>query len=215
MDPVKVILADSQYLIRVGLRHLLEQNDRIEVMGECNNAKEMMSQVSQLNPDLVILDYKDSGHFNVEDIRELKDLSPETRIMVISSDNDKENIHKVLEYGVLSYLTKECDEDEITSAVLAASKNQKFFCNKILDILLEKHLPKEQENCQPTELTMRELEVVKLIVDGISTPEIADKLNLSPHTVSTHRKNLMKKLKINSTTELVRYAISTGIVDPI
>jgi len=184
-------------------------------MGECNNAKEMMSQVTQLNPDLVILDYQNSGHFDVEDIRELKHLSPDTRIMVISSDSNKENIHKVLEYGVLSYLTKECDEDEITNAVLAASKNQKFFCNKILDILLEKHLPKEEENCQPTELTTRELEVVKLIVDGISTPEIADKLNLSPHTVYTHRKNLMKKLKINSTSELVRYAITTGIVDPI
>ena len=215
MERVKIILADSQYLIRLGLRHLLERNDRIEVLGECGNAKDMMTQVTDLNPDLVILDYQNSGHFNVEDIRELKHISPNTRIMVISSDSNKENIHKVLEYGVLSYLTKECDEDEITSAVIAVSKNQKFFCNKILDILLEKHLPKEEENCQPTELTTRELEVVKLIVDGIATPEIADKLNLSPHTVYTHRKNLMKKLKINSTSELVRYAITTGLVDPI
>ena len=212
---ISVILADSQYLIRVGLRHLVSKDRNIKVVAECASGAELISRSSELVPDVVMLDYQNSGHFQLADVAELFRVCPGIRVIVISSDDNKENIHKVLEYGVQSYVTKECDEDEIRSAIVATSKNQKFFCNKILDILLEKHNPKQEEDCMPTELTVRELEVVKLVVDGIATKEIADRLNLSHHTVYTHRKNVMRKLNINSTPELVRYAITTGLVDPI
>ena len=212
---ISVILADSQYLIRVGLRHLVSKDREIKVIAECSTGSELIAKTIELTPDVVILDYQNSGHFQLANVEELYRVCPQIRVIVISSDDNKSNIHKALEYGVQSYLTKECDEDEIRSAIVATSKNQKFFCNKILDILLEKHHPKQQEDCLPTGLTARELEVVKLVVDGISSKEIADRLHLSHHTVYTHRKNVMKKLSINSTPELVRYAITTGLVDPI
>lgn len=213
---ISVILADSQYLIRVGLRHLVSKDKDMKVVAECSSGSELIAKTSELKPDVVILDYQNSGHFELSDIGELYRVCPEIRVIVISSDDNKGNIHKVLEYGVQSYLTKECDEEEIRSAIVATSKNQKFFCNKILDILLERyHHPKQEQDCLPTELTVRELEVVKLVVDGVATKEIANRLHLSHHTVYTHRKNVMKKLNINSTTELVRYAITTGLVDPI
>ena len=212
---ISVILADSQYLIRLGLRHLVSKDRNIKVIAECSSGEELIAKAKELNPDVVILDYQNSGHFELSHIEQLYSVCPEIRVIVISSDDDRGNIHQVLEYGVQSYLTKECDEEEIRSAIVATSKNQKFFCNKILDILLEKHQPKQVEKCLPTELTVRELEVVKLVVDGISSKEIADRLHLSHHTVYTHRKNVMKKLSINSTPELVRYAITTGLVDPI
>ncbi len=212
---ISVILADSQYLIRLGLRHLVSKDKDIEVVAECGTGEDLIAKTTELKPDVVILDYQNSGHFDLPDIEKLYGVSPEIRVIVISSDDNKENIHKVLEYGVQSYLTKECDEDEIRSAIVATSKNQKFFCNKILDILLEKHHPKQEEDCLATGLTVRELEVVKLVVDGISTKEIAYQLHLSHHTVYTHRKNVMRKLNINSTPELIRYAITTGLVDPI
>jgi len=215
MAPVSVILADSQYLIRVGLRHLITKNPDIEVVAECDSGSELVLKANELAPDVVIMDYKNSGHFDLMDIKEVLQVCPDTSVMVISSDDNKENIHTVLEFGVQSYLTKECDEEEIRSAIIAASKNQKFFCNKILDILLEKHHKNENDDCLPTELTVRELEIVKLVVDGISTKEIADRLHLSHHTISTHRKNVMRKLQIKTTPELVRYAITTGIAEPI
>lgn len=96
--------------------------------------------------------------------------------------------------------------------LLPPPKTKNFFCNKILDIILAKHLSKEDDDCAPTELTVRELEIVGLIAEGHSTKDIAEELCLSTHTVYTHRKNVMRKLNVNSASELILYAINTGLV---
>jgi DNA-binding NarL/FixJ family response regulator len=113
--------------------------------------------------------------------------------------------------GVTSFLTKTCDETEIFSAVRAAAKREKFFCSKVLDVLLEKHFP-GTDNCAATELSVRETEIVRLVAEGYSSKDIAKMLFLSPHTVHTHRKNILRKLGIGSTSELVLYAVNTGLV---
>ena len=212
MQSIRLLLADSQYLIRLGLKSLLARNKHIKIVGESSNTEELLKKVHDLQPDVVLMDYKNSNHFNLEDVKEVKTISPSSKLLIISSDDDKDNIFKVIEYGINSYLTKECSEEEIMNAIVATAKNEKFFCNKVLDIILAKHLSKEEDACAPTELTVRELEIVGMIAEGHSTKDIAEELCLSTHTVYTHRKNVMRKLNVNSASELILYAINTGLV---
>ena len=151
MQSIRLLLADSQYLIRLGLKSLLARNKHIKIVGESSNTEELLKKVHDLQPDVVLMDYKNSHHFNLEDIKEVKTISPSSKLLIISSDDDKNNIFKVIEYGINSFLTKECSEEEIINAIVATAKNEKFFCNKILDIILAKHLSKEDDDCAPTE----------------------------------------------------------------
>lgn len=211
--PVNVVLADSQYLIRLGLHHLFQSHGRINVVGEAENSEELHEAVKVLQPDVVIFDYDDDEAFNIEDISISKKINPETNFLIISRDNKKDSIFQVLQSGGLSYLTKQCDEEEIMGAVIATAKGEKFLCNKVIDIILQKHMPAEEATCAPSNLTVRELEIVKLTANGLTARKIAEKLFLSTHTVYTHRKNIMRKLGVHSASELIIYAMNNGIIE--
>ena len=134
-------------------------------------------------------------------------------ILVISNDQQKSRVLTVLETGIHGYVTGECCEDEISRAVVAVAKGEKFFCNKIIDVLLEKKISNgEEPDCEPTILTEREIEISTLLAEGLNGKTVADKLCISHHTVHTHRKNIMKKLKIKTAYELTIYAINTGLI---
>lgn len=214
MHPVKIVLADAQYLARAGFRQLFSEQENILVVGEAGCLSDLDTVVGKEKADIVVFDYFDSEDYEIEDICKIKTNHPDVRFLVVTADSDKSNIFKVLECGVNSILTKNCSKEEIINAVLATSRKEKFFCNKVLEIILEKHLKGEESeaNCAPSSLTAREIEVVELIASGISTKVMADQLCLSTHTIYTHRKNIMRKLGINSVSELVLYAVNAGIV---
>ena len=138
---------------------------------------------------------------------------PKTNVLILSSDNNKASILEVLQLGVKGYVTKECSLEEVGMAVQATAKGEKFFCHKVLDIIMEKHFSVAPDS-EPTVLTTRETEILKLIAHGHSTQAIADTLFLSPHTVQTHRKSIIKKLNIKSPTEFVIYAMDLGLLKP-
>ena len=212
--PIDVVIADSRYLIRVGLCHLFEGHDRIKVVDEVVSSDELMTSVREHQPDVVIFDDDKPSYFKVSDIPEAKEISVETNFLIISGDYDKQSVFNVFQSGGLSFLTKECDEEEIINAVIATSKGEKFLCNKIIDVILEKHLPEEEQDCAATSLTVRELEIVQLTASGMTAKKVAAQLFLSPHTVYTHRKNIMKKLGVRSASELIVYAINNGLIQP-
>jgi DNA-binding NarL/FixJ family response regulator len=211
MSTSSIILADSQYLVRVGLKHLLKAHPEFQIVGEAINERQLAEQLKRHQPGIVILDYNQPGRFSTATLDAIRQNSPQSRVLVISGDEDKKTIYEVLESGVNSYLSKQCDEKEILDAIAATAKGEKFYCNNVLNHLLEKSFPKN-ENCNPTPLSPREIEVVHLVASGLIAKEIAAKLNLSTHTIYTHRKNIMKKLKIGTTSELVLFAVSEGIV---
>lgn len=186
------------------------------MVGEASDTKELEAVVQELKPDIIIFDYHNSESFSIDDICRINNAAPETNFLVVTSESEKSKIFKILECGVNSILTKNCSREEIISAIKSTSRSEKFFCNKVLNVILEKHLgnQEEEENCYPSNLTAREVEIVELVAKGIPTREIADLLCLSPHTVYTHRKNIMKKLRINSVSEMILYAINAGIVKP-
>lgn len=213
MKQYSVLLADEQPLVRLALQQLLSEQDVYRILGEVSNEEEMLAALRVSAPDLVIIDYSQAESFSPSSISKIKLASPQSRVLVISSDSRKDNIAQVLELGVTSFLTKTCSLDEILDAAQAALRGDKFFCTRVIDFLLEKSFAKETEvNCAPTPLSSREIEIVQLSAKGLIAKEIADVLNLSTHTVYTHRKNIMKKLQINSSSELVLYAVSKGLV---
>lgn len=214
MGVISIVLADSQYLIRLGLKNLIRSLPGFSIKTETSNESELLLFLKREKADVIILDYNQPGSFDIGTIKKVNKIAPESNFLIISADNNKSNIYEVLELGVNSFLTKQCDEDEILNAIKATAKGDKFFCNNVLNYILEKSFSPEIEgDCSPTPLTFREIQIVKLIVAGKIAKEIANNLNLSTHTVYTHRKNIMKKLELNSTSELVIYAINHGIVE--
>jgi DNA-binding NarL/FixJ family response regulator len=130
---------------------------------------------------------------------------------VISSDDQKENIYEVIQLGVLRFLTKKCDAQEIMQAFHAIVQGEKFFCSRIFNYIFEKSFSTSVMN-DPIPLSVRELEIVQLIARGLVAKEISRTLNLSTHTVYTHRKNIMEKLKLKRSSELVLFAVNNGLV---
>lgn len=214
MQAISIILADAQYLIRLGLRHLIDRIDDFDIIGEAKNGVDLKHLLLSDSPDVIILDHLQTGNFGEDVIHNIKTASPHTNVLVISSDNNKSSVYRAIESGVNSFLTKQCNEDEIIGAIRATSRGEKFFCSKVLNFILEKSFSKEEE-CEPTILSPRECEVVRLVASGKIAKEIAAELNLSTHTVYTHRKNIMKKLQLTSTSDLVKYAISKGLIEAV
>lgn len=213
MQSISIAIADPQYLTRVGLRHILASQPHLRVIAESSNEADLLLQLREQPTQVIILDYDHPGYFDHDTIHAIKSVSPKSNILIISDDHDKHSIYQVLENGIHSFLTKDCHEEEIIDAVHATAKGEKFFCTRVLDYLLEKSFGSKEENCSPTPLTPREIEIVKLTAKGLIAKEIANNLNLSIHTVYTHRKNILEKLALKTSSELVLYAVNHGIVE--
>ncbi len=218
MHSTSILIADSQYLTRLGLKNLIRTFRGFIVVNEALNEADLFSFLEKEKADVIILDYNQPGFFEIATIKKINKIAPKSNVFIISADNNKNNIYEVLELGVSSFLTKQCEQEEILNAIKATAKGEKFFCNNVLNYILEKSFSSEEkDDCSPTPLTFREIQIVRLIASGKIAKEIAAELKLSTHTVYTHRKNIMRKLELNSTSELVIYAINHGIIesDPI
>ena len=213
MKPLDALIADNQPLTVAGLELFLSEKQAIKVVGKVKKGEELVELVEKFQPSLLIVDYNSPGYVALDDIRNAMASSSKTNVLILSSDNNKTSILEVLRLGVKGYITKECSLEEVGMAVQATAKGEKFFCHKVLDIIMEKHFRVAQES-EPTVLTTRETEILKLIAHGHSTQVIADALFLSPHTVQTHRKSIIKKLNIKSPTEFVIYAMDLGLLKP-
>jgi DNA-binding NarL/FixJ family response regulator len=209
---IKIAIADAQFLFRAGLINLLSGNRDFDILGEAGNSSELCTLAKEHSPDVVIFDYNSHKNFLLEDIKMVKLISHKTNFLIISADECKENIYKVIELGAISFLTKECDKEEIINAIYATAKNEKFLCHKVIDIIIEKHIHTDEDTCKAFNLSLRETEIIKLTAKGWDAKTIAGHLFLSTHTIYTHKKNIMKKLKINSSSEMIVYAIQNGLV---
>jgi DNA-binding NarL/FixJ family response regulator len=207
----KVILADAQFLICYALRELLGEMEFFTYTGEVKNEEELFTLLEIETADVVVIDYHQPGFFSVETIKRLRNVYPAINILVISSDDQKENIYEVIQSGVLRFLTKKCDAQEIREAFKAILKGEKFFCTRVFNYIFEKSFSPIQDK-DPMPLSPRELEIVQLIARGLVAKEISRKLNLSTHTVYTHRKNIMEKLKFRRPSELILYASNKGLI---
>ena len=209
---VRILLADAQYLVREGLKSILAHQPDMQIVGEVADEKAMLSAIGQYLPDLIILDHDTLQFYSDHRWPDFLDLASQHRFLIISQDHDRSRITNMLEQGINTILTKYCDEDEIVNAIRASMKGEKYFCTKVLDILVDSVREDSRDTCAPTCLTAREAEIVQLIASGCKTRDVAEKLHLSPHTINTNRKNIFKKLGIRSGNELILYALNTGLI---
>jgi DNA-binding NarL/FixJ family response regulator len=209
-ETIKIILADAQYLTRAGLKHLLHGQGQLQVVAEATDREELAAGIVAHAPQVVVIDPHNTDQFTLADIAWLHATHPTIALLLITDDHDRSRIHEMLSHGVLGILTKHCSPEEIVSAVLATARKEKFFCNKVLEMILEKEETADPD-CRPSNLSAREAEIISLIALGVTTREVADRLCLSMHTVYTHRKNIMRKLGINSVSEMILFAMRTGL----
>lgn len=208
MNAISIILAEPHYLVREGLKAILKDISYLNIEQEAEDEGQLLSCLDPSRPQLVIFDYQEPG-FSPETVKHIFKHNAKAQVLVISSGTDRSSILETLRHGAKGFLLKNCDKGEIVGAIHAVSRKEKFFCNKVLDILLEREISPANEACEPTQLTERESEVVRLMAEGLSAQQIADQLFLSVHTIYTHRKNIMKKLKVSTAAEVILYGINT------
>jgi DNA-binding NarL/FixJ family response regulator len=215
---VRTLLADHSELSLIGLRAILAEVPRVEVVGVARDAIEMEAQIVRLRPDVVLIDHTAEG-FEASSIRSGLRRAKRTRFIAITPDPSPGALMSAIRAGVTSYVKKDCGVDEIIDAVLRTADGDKFFCGKILDTLRRASVDidaflTEPLSCEPVTLSERECEIIGLIAEGRSYTRIAEALNLSAHTVTTHRRNIMHKLGVNNTAAVVMYAVKNGLVSP-
>lgn len=206
----KVLVADGQELTLNGITHALAKGSGYEV-ADARTHDDIRLKLKHPLPDLFIADYnsvKEFSHEGMVAIRQQFEMLP---MIAITSARDKKVILRLLESGIHGFLFKDCSEQELLRCVDALLRGERFFCTEVFDILMEARLSRPSEQW-PSQLTSREVDIIRLIVKGHSTSIIAGELNLSPHTISTHRKNIIRKLKIKSPVELVAQAYDLGLI---
>jgi DNA-binding NarL/FixJ family response regulator len=214
---ITLILADSNELIRIGLRTVFKETE-FQIIGEASCAEELLSQVKNFKPDVVLIDYTSDG-FTVDVIPAAKAICENVKIVGITPLQDAQTLVHAIKSGVTSYIKKDCSLEEIRNAVDETSKNNTFFCGTILEtIRLEginiDSIESVDFNCDPVMLSEREQEIITLIAEGMTNAVISEKLFLSKHTVNTHRKNIMAKLGVKNTAGIVMYAVKERYTSP-
>lgn len=215
---IRTLIADSGQLALIGLRSILSDVPRIELIGEAHDAIELQAMLVRTKPDVVLIDHTAEG-FDAASIRDGIRRCKRTRFVAITPDPSTIAITSALRAGVTSYIKKDCEIGEIIDAVLSTGDGEKFFCGKILEAVQRASLDiegitDEALTCAPVTLSEREYEVIGLIAEGFSYTRIAERLHLSAHTVTTHRKNIMQKLGVNNTAAVVLFAVKNGLVSP-
>ena len=211
MKEQSVLICESQYLSREGLKSLIGKHPFYKVAGEASSPEELEAKLKVHQCDNITIDITKEGAFSINCLSLIQELTPKANIVVISNEDEKRHIYEVLGRGINHYITKNCREDEIYKALDAAGSGDKYYCSKVLDIIINKTF--REPITDNLELTAREVEIVQLIAKGKVAKEIASQLSVSIHTIYTHRKNIMKKLKISSPVELITYAINKGLVE--
>lgn len=214
MEKIRITIADSHFLSRKGLAVVLNENDDFMLLAEALSTSDLVNQSKFYTPDLIIIDYT-SSNFTIEGLQQIVKKYPATKLLAITQPLPANKISQALNIGVTSHLLKDCDQDEIVEAIYKTVKGEKFMCGKIVtDILQSKTTDMVTSSCEGLNISEREMEIIKLVAEGYSNKEIADKLFLSTHTVTTHRKNIMNKLGVNNTAGLVLFAVRENIISP-
>jgi DNA-binding NarL/FixJ family response regulator len=206
ITPIKICVATSNFLIRAGLSKLINTNMAFNNVGEASSVKELKQLLSVQKPQVVIMEYSNNSGFGLDELLKLNTKYKTIRFLVISSEINASELRKVIAIGIKNYILTNCTQTEITDALLACAMDKKYFCAQVIDTLLEQEL-----TTITTPITEREQEIIQLILLGTRPKEIANVLNLSYHTVATHKRNIYKKLGVNSVMELAQMANNMGL----
>lgn len=222
MSNIRLMLVDDHQVIRTGLKSFLQTQPDLEVVAEASNGREAIMLALETRPDIVIMDISMPEMDGLEATRQLKEKWPQVTVLALTVHEDKFYFMKMLEAGASGYLTKQAASDELVQAIHTVAKGHIYLQPALARWLLEDYqrLIESPSPDKPGEvvavgleaLSAREREVLEMVAQGLSNYEIGEKLDLSHKTIARHRERIMNKLNMHSRTELVKFAIRTGLI---
>lgn len=207
MRKIRVLLADDHTILREGIRHMLQYCDDIQIVGEAQDGAEAVQRVGELRPDIVVMDIAMPGLNGIEATRLIRERHPATQVLVLSQYDDRQYVVSLLKAGASGYIPKHALGADMIAALRAVARGEVFLYPPLSKLVLQEIRGEE------TLLTPREREILKLVVAGQTSAQIALNLGLSANTVEWHRANLMNKLGAHNVAELIRRAQQQGLID--
>jgi NarL family two-component system response regulator LiaR len=212
-SPITILLVDDHEVVRRGVRTYLDTLPELKVVGEASSGEEAIEEVQELIPDVVLLDLIMPGIDGVETTRRIKKVSPRTQVVVLTSFHDDAHVFPALKAGAISYILKDMKMDRLAEVILKASQGEVTLHPRVAARVLQNLRGGSEEPQLFTELTEREMDVLKLIANGLSNSQIAEKLVLSEYTVKGHVSNILSKLHLADRTQAAVYAWQRGLVE--
>jgi DNA-binding NarL/FixJ family response regulator len=215
MAVISIVLADDHTLIRQGLRALLEPEPELKIIGEAEDGRDAVDIVGKLYPDIVLMDITMAGLNGLEATRLISTVSPDTQVIILSMHANAEYVLQALKAGARGYIVKHGIKEELILAIQAVHRGEQYLTSRVSSSVIQGYLDGAEigESLSGLDkLTSREREILQLIAEGFSSPNIADRLTLSRKTVERHRSNLMDKLDIHNIAGLVQFAIRSGLI---
>jgi len=216
MGEITLILADDHAVVRSGLRMLLDAQTDMKIIGEAENGFEAVELTRTLQPDVVLMDILMPEMNGIEATRQIMELETDTAVLALTMYEDEQYFYEMLKAGAAGYVPKRAAPDVLVTAIRTVNLGALFIYPSMATRLVQDYFGRDTtESLSPDviDLTPREKEVLVLIADGLTNSDIGDKLGISVKTVDRHRENIMRKLKIHSRIELVKYAIREGLID--
>lgn len=212
---ISVFIADDHAIVRDGLRALLEANSDISVVGDAPDGQQAVSQVQNLHPDVVIMDISMPELNGINATQQILEASPAARVIILSMLGTPEHVYRALQAGARGYLLKESAGREVMEAVLAVYAGETYLSQSIQNTLISDYLQHKEtaEKLDPLgRLSQREREIFTLVIDGLSSAEIGERLSLSPKTVESYRSRMMQKLGVTDLPGLIKFAMRAGLI---
>jgi DNA-binding NarL/FixJ family response regulator len=210
MSKIRILLADDHPLIRAGFKSLLGKNERFEIVGEAENGKELLEYASTLLPDIVLSDISMPLINGLDALEQLVDLHPSIKFILLTMHEEREYILRALKVGASGYLLKSIERFELERAIITVYEGGKYFSPMVTNILAD--AVAKPEVIDHADITPREKEVLELVAKGNSTKQVADILGISVRTVESHRINMLKKMKVSNTAELIKKAFDLKLL---
>ncbi len=215
MNQIRILLADDHTVIRRGLRALLERQTGFVVVAEAADGREAVDAAVAQNPDVAVIDIGMPNLNGIEAATRITEKCPQTSVVILSMHADEGYVLRALKSGARGYLLKDSPEEDLINAIRAVHRGKAFFSPEISKMLAEDYMRQMRQRGMEDSyelLTPREREILQMLGEGNSNKDVATKLNLSLHTVETHRGNILEKLNLHSTAEMILYAVRKGIV---
>lgn len=210
MSKIKIVLADDHSLIREGFKSLLGKNENFEIAGEAENGRELIEVAEKIIPDVVLTDVTMPVLSGLEAMELLLKRHSAMKFIILTMHEEREYVLNALKRGANGYVLKNIERGELEKAITTVYKGGKYFSPVITNILAESVLKNDTD--EPEEISNREKEVLELVASGNSTKQIADKLGISVRTVESHRINMLKKMKVSNTAELIKKAMEMKLI---
>ena len=212
---IRVLLADDHAIVREGVRHIIEREADLEVVGEASNGHEAVALTEQLEPDVVLMDLTMPELGGLEATAILQDRFPDVRVLVLTMHESHDYFFQVLKAGASGYILKGASGAELLAGLRAVHRGDVYIQPPVAKRLVAdylRHIDSGEEKAQYDGLTERERQILRLIAEGSTSQQIADALVLSVNTVNTHRRHIMEKLNLHNRADLIRYAVRKGLV---